>query len=88
MNKRDAKTRAACQAYTAGELKQMIRQAREGVGPNDLSVVNRDLSKLYALEIYARALSGLRDSELVVPLNGGPVVSRRKIVENILRECA
>ena len=87
MNKRDAKTRAASQAYTAGELKQMIRQAREGVGPNDLSVVNRELSKLYVLETFSRALSDVREAEPVVPPHG-PVTSRRKLVENILRECA
>lgn len=88
MDKRTAKRMADDFTGTVGDLRAMIASA----STEGFSIVNPQIPKADALEIYRRAISGREDNETPkmfaqIDRSGGGTPDRM-IVQNIYRDCA
>lgn len=93
MNKRDAKNKAQSGTLSVGDLRAMIKRARER--GDIMSRVNPRVPMDRALDIYAAALASRDDAEVPAglrpdPYRHGRAVPTRDslIIQNILRDCA
>ena len=94
VNKRMAKELARSNAFTVGELREMVAKTLAGAA-GKMSKVNRDISLERVCQIYVRALDGHDDTEVLPAMvvdpysrSGRMKPSRHvSLVANILKDC-